>query len=324
MSFRSCVCCLAIAACTIAGNLHAQKYPDRPIRFVVPFPPGGAPDANARALGKQLQALINQVIVVDNRSGADGTIGSNHVAKALPNGYTFLLSGQTLLTNAVLTDTLPYDVFRDFAPVTQIAVSDGYVVVVHPAVRAATVNELIAASQSGEKELRYGSPGIGTSQNLSGELFNAMTGAKLVHIPYRGLGPAVTALLGGDELQVGFIPVAVVASHITAGKLRLIGITAPARWKSMPEVPTVAESIPGFAFSGGWHGVFAPAKTPPAILTYMHGKVKQALTAPELREYLQASGYEPVGSSSEEFRKFLRADFEKWGEIIRIAKVARK
>ena len=324
MSFRSCICCLAIAACAIAGNIHAQKYPDRPIRFVVPFPPGGAPDANARALGKQLQSLVNHVIVVDNRSGADGTIGSNHVARALPNGYTFLLSGQTLLTNAVLTDTLPYDVFRDFAPVTQIAVSDGYVVVVHPTVRAATVNELIAASQSGETELRYGSPGIGTSQNLSGELFNAMAGAKLVHIPYRGLGPAITALLGGDELQVGFIPVSVVASHITAGKLRLIGITAPARWKSMPEVPTVAESIPGFAFSGGWHGVFAPAKTPSSILAYMQGKVKQALTAPELREYLHASGYEPVGSSTEEFRRFLRADFEKWGEIIRIARIARK
>jgi tripartite-type tricarboxylate transporter receptor subunit TctC len=324
VSFRSCVCCLAIIACIIAGDIHAQKYPDRPVRFVVPFPPGGAPDANARALGKQLQALINQVIVVDNRSGADGTIGSNHVARALPNGYTFLLSGQTLLTNAVLTDTLPYDVFRDFAPVTQVAVSDGYVVVVHPNVRAANVNELIAASNNGEKELRYGSPGIGTSQNLSGELFNAMAGAKLVHIPYRGLGPAVNALLGGDELQVGFIPVAVVAPHITAGKLRLIGITAPARWKSMPEVPTIAESIPGFAFSGGWHGVFAPAKTPSAALAYMQAKIKQALTAPELREYLQASGYEPVGSSPEEFRKFLRADFDKWGDIIRVAKIGRK
>ena len=174
--------------------------------------------------------------------------------------------------------------------------------------RAATINELIAASHNGEKELRYGSPGIGTSQNLSGELFNAMTGARLVHIPYRGLGPAVTALLGGDELQVGFIPVSVVTSHIATGKLRLIAITAPARWKSMPEVPTVAESIPGFAFSGGWHGVFAPAKTPPALLAYMQGRVKQALNAPELREYLRTAGYEPLGSSPEEFRKFLRAD----------------
>lgn len=279
MSFRSCVCCLAVAACAIAGDIHAQKYPDRAIHFVVPFPPGGAPDANARALGKQLQAIFNQVIVVDNRSGADGTIGSNHAARALPNGYTLPLSGQKLFTNVVPTETLPYDVFRDFAPATQIAVSDGYVVV-HPTVRAATVNELIAASQSGEKELRYGSPGIGTSQNRSGELFNAMAAAKLVHIPYRGLGPAVTAQLGGDELQVGFIPVSVLASHLTAGKLRVIGITAPARWKSMPEVPTVAESIPGFASSGGWHGVFAPAKTPPSILAYMQDKVGQALSAP--------------------------------------------
>lgn len=324
MRLRSSICWLAVAACATAGIAYAQKYPERPVRVVVPFPPGGSPDANARALGKQLLAVFNQVIVVDNRSGADGTIGSDHVAKALPNGYTYLFSGQTLLTNSILSDKLPYNVNTDFAPVTQVAASDGYVIVVNPSVRAQSVNELIALSKSGGRELRYGSPGIGTSQNLAGELFNVLTGAKLVHIPYRGLGPAITALLGGDELQVGFIPVSVVASQIGVGKLRAVATTAPARWKLQPDIPTVAESIPGFAFSGGWHGLFAPAKTPPAILAIMHAAVRQALTAPELRDYLQAGGYEPVGSSPLEFRAFLRAEFAKWGEIIRIAGIERK
>ncbi len=212
----------------------------------------------------------------------------------------------------------------DLAPVTQFAISDGYVIVVHPAVRAGTVAELVALSKSGGRELRYGTPGIGTSQNLAGELFNTLAGAKIVHIPYRGLGPAVNALLGGDELQVAFTPMSVVASQVTGGKLKAIANTATARWKRWPDIPTVAETIPGFAFSGGWHGLFAPAKTPPRILARMHAEVRKALAVSELREYLQASGYEPVGSSPAEFRDYLRADFDRWAEIIRIARIERK
>jgi tripartite-type tricarboxylate transporter receptor subunit TctC len=315
---------LTIAACALAGTAHAQKFPERPIRIVVPFPPGGSPDANARALGKYLYASLNQPIVVDNRSGADGIIGTDHVVKSQPNGYTYLFMGHTLITNALLNEHQPFDVMRDLAPVTMFGLSDGYVIVVHPAVRATSVADLVALSKSGSRELRYGTPGVGTSQNLAGELFNTLAGAKIVHIPYRGLGAAVNALLGGDELQVGFVPMSVVAQQVVNGKLRAVANTANARWKRWPDIPTVAETIPGFAFSGGWHGMFAPAKTPPQILALMHSEVKKALAVQELRDYLQVAGYEPVGSSPEEFRQYLLADFGRWREYIRIARVDRK
>ena len=315
---------LTVAACAVAGIAHAQKFPERPIRIVVPFPPGGSPDANARALGKHLHASLNQPIVVDNRSGADGVIGTDHVVKSLPNGYTYLFMGHTLITNALLNERQPFDVMTDLAPVTLFGLSDGYVIVVNPAVRAASVTELVALSKSGGRELRYGTPGVGTSQNLAGEMFNTLAGSKIVHIPYRGLGPAVNALMGGDELQVGFVPMSVVAQQVVNGRLRAVANTATARWKRWPDIPTVAETIPGFAFSGGWHGMFAPAKTPPQILARMHAEVKKALAVPELRDYLEAAGYEPLGSSPEEFRKYLVADFDRWRELIRIAKVEKK
>jgi tripartite-type tricarboxylate transporter receptor subunit TctC len=315
---------LIIAACAVAENAHAQKFPERPIRIVVPFPPGGSPDANARALGKYLYASLNQPIVIDNRSGADGIIGTDHVVKSPPNGYTYLFMGHTLVTNALLNDRQPFDVKKDLAPVTLFGLSDGYVIVVNPAVKANTVPELIALSKSGGRELRYGTPGVGTSQNLAGELFNTLAGAKIVHIPYRGLGMAVNALMGGDELQVGFVPMSVVAQQVINGKLKAVANTAKARWRRWPDIPTVAETIPGFAFSGGWHGMFAPAKTPPQILARMHAEVKKALAVQELRDYLEVAGYEPVGSSPEEFHNYLEADFDRWRELIRIAKVDKK
>lgn len=315
---------LAAALCAVTGGAYAQSFPERPIRIVVPFPPGGSPDANARALGKYLFASLNQPIVIDNRSGADGIIGTDNVVKSLPNGYTYLFMGHTLITNALLNERQPFDVMKDLAPVTLFGMSDGYVIVVNPAVRANTVSELVALSKSGGRELRYGTPGVGTSQNLAGELFNTLTGSKIVHIPYRGLGPAVNALMGGDELQVGFVPMSVVAQQIISGKLKAIANTSTARWKRWPEIPSVAETIPGFAFSGGWHGMFAPAKTPAPILARMHSEVKKALAVPELRDYLQIAGYEPVGSSPEEFRRYLEADFDRWRELIRMAKVDKK
>ena len=315
---------LIVAVSVIPGISHAQKFPERPIRFVVPFPPGGSPDANARALGKHLQASLGQSIVVDNRSGADGIIGTDHVVKSQPNGYTYLFMGHTLLTNALLNEHQPFDVMTELAPVTLFALSDGYVIVVNPAVRATSVGELVRLSKAGGRELRYGTPGLGTSQNLAGELFNTLSGSKIVHIPYRGLGPAVNALMGGDELHVGFVPMSVVTQQVVNGRLRAVANTATARWKRWPDIPTVAETIPGFAFSGGWHGMFAPAKTPPPILARMHAEVKKALALQELRDYLEVSGYEPLGSSPEEFRKYLVADFDRWRELIRIGKVEKK
>jgi tripartite-type tricarboxylate transporter receptor subunit TctC len=316
--------CFAVIAGVAAGAAQAQNFPVRPIRIVVPFPPGGSPDANARALGKFLHASLGQAIVVDNRSGADGIIGTDHVAKAPPSGYTYLFVGQTLVTNDLLNDNLPYNLKRDLVPVTQFAQSDGYVIAAHPSLKANNVAELVALTKAGGREVRYGTPGVGTSQNLAGELFVALSGARLVHIPYRGLGPAVNALLGGDELQLGFIPMIVVAAHISGGKLKAIANTATARWKNWPDIPTVAETIPGFAFSGGWHGIFAPAKTPPEIINRMQQEVRKALQAPEMRDYLAANGYVPIGSTPAEWAKFLEADTVRWADIIRIAKVPKK
>lgn len=315
---------LFIAMTVLAAGAYSQQYPERPLRFVVPFPPGGSPDVNARALARQLQNGLKQNIVVDNRSGADGIIGSDHVAKAQPDGYTFLFSGQAFLTNAALHLKLPYDVRKDFAPVTQVVVSDGYVIAVHPSVRAGSIAELIALSKTPGKQLRYGSPGIGSSQQLAAELFNASAGAQLMHVPYRGLAAANTALLGGDEVHVGFIPLTVVAPHISSGRLRAVAITAAARWKAWPDVPAVAESVPGYIFAGGWHGLFAPARTPPAILARMHAEVQSALAAPELLDYLRAGGYEVVGSSPARFREFVNSDLNRWIELARLAKIEPK
>jgi tripartite-type tricarboxylate transporter receptor subunit TctC len=306
---------LGAAASICAG----EAFPVRPLRLVVPFPAGGTPDANARALGRQLQAGLKQTMVIDNRSGADGIIGADHVAKAQPDGYTYLYTGQAFLTNVALHRHLPYDVRRDFAPVTQVAVSDGYVLAAHPALRANTVSELIAQSKNAARPLRYGSPGIGSSQQLAAELFNASTGARLVHVPYRGLAPAIAALLAGDEVQIGFAPLTVVAPQLAAGRLRAIATTAGARWKQLPDTPTVAETIPGFKFVGGWHGLFAPAKTPAAILDRMHREVRTALAVPELRDYLQNGGYEPVGNAPAEFAAFVAGDVKRWIELARIA-----
>lgn len=322
MNSRIFVFFLAISAFSI--NIFAQQYPVRPLRFVVPFPPGGSPDANARALGRQLQYGLKQSVIIDNRSGADGIIGSDFVAKAQPDGYTFLFSGQAFLTNAALHSKLPYDIKKDFAPLTQVVVSDGYVLVVNSSLRINNPAELIEQSKIPQKPIRYGSPGIGSSQQLAAELFNVSSGALLMHVPYRGLGPAITALLAGDEVQVGLIPLTIVAPHMSSGRLRAIAITAGERWKSWPDIPTVSETLPGFKFAGGWHGLFAPANTPQPILTRIHSEVQRALAAPELMEYFRIGGYEPIGSSPSQFRDYVNSDLDRWIELARVAKISPK
>jgi len=298
----------------------ADIYPSRPIRLVVPHPAGGTPDANARAVAKAIQESLGQTIVIDNRAGAQGIIGAEAVAKASPDGYTLLYTGQAFLVNAGVYRKLPYDIEKDFLPVSQVAVSDGYIIVVHPSLKAGSVRELVELSKSAQR-MGYGTPGIGSSQQLAAELFNVMSGARLSHVPYRGLAPAVIALLGGDEVQVVFAPLTVVAQHVATGKLRAIGVTAGARWKSMPDLPTVGETIPGYKFVGGWHGMFAPARTPAAVVSRLHAEIVKAVNARQLRDYLVTGGYEPVASTPAEFRKYVEVDLAQWKKLIQLAKI---
>jgi tripartite-type tricarboxylate transporter receptor subunit TctC len=298
----------------------ADIYPSRPIRLVVPHPAGGTPDANARAVAKAIQESLGQTIVIDNRAGAQGIIGAEAVAKASPDGYTLLYTGQAFLVNAGVYRKLPYDIEKDFLPVSQVAVSDGYIIVVHPSLKAGSVRELVELSKSAQR-MGYGTPGIGSSQQLAAELLNVMSGARLSHVPYRGLAPAVIALLGGDEVQVVFAPLTVVAQHVATGKLRAIGVTAGARWKSMPDLPTVGETIPGYKFVGGWHGMFAPARTPAALVSRLHAEIVKAVNARQLRDYLVTGGYEPVASTPAEFRKYVEADLAQWKKLVQLAKI---
>lgn len=231
-------------------------------------------------------------------------IGTDKVVRATPDGYTFLFTSQTLLTKAISDNKK-----IELEPVTHVDTSNGYMIVVHTSVPVLNIKSLIELSKA--KELRYGS-----SQNLIGELFNVHSSARLVFIPYRSLGQSITALLGGDELQVGFLPMSLVHSE----KLRPIAVTASMRWRSHPDIPTVAETIPGFVYTGGWHGLFAPLNTPHSIILLMYAAVHNVLATPEMREYLQAAGYLPVGSSPAEFSEFLRNDAKRWAEIIRIVK----
>jgi len=303
-----------------SGVQAADIYPSRPIRLVVPHPAGGTPDANARAVAKAIQETLGQTIVIDNRGGAQGIIGAEAVAKASPDGYTLLYTGQAFLVNAGVYRTLPYDIEKDFLPVSQVAVSDGYIIVVHPSLRVGSVRELVELSKSAQR-MGYGTPGIGSSQQLAAELFNVMSGARLSHVPYRGLAPAVIALLGGDEVQVVFSPLTVVAQHVATGKLRAVGVTAGARWKSMPELPTVGETIPGYKFVGGWHGMFAPARTSQSVVARLHAEIAKAVNTRQLKDYLATGGYEPVASSPAEFRKYVEIDLAQWKKLIQIAKI---
>lgn len=309
---------LLLAAC--AAPVAASEYPSRPIRLVVPYPAGGTPDANARAVAKAVHDGLGQPIVIDNRAGAEGIIGADTVAKAAPDGYTLFYASQSFLINASIYRKLPYDVEKDFAPVSQVAASDGYIIVVHPSLKAVTVRDLVEMSKSPSTPLRYGTPGIGSSQHLAIELFNVMSGARLIHIPYRGLAPALIAL-AGEEVQVVFTPLTVVAQLITAGRLRAIATTAGARWKAMPQVPTVGETIPGYKFVGGWHGMLAPAGTPASVTSRLHAEIRKALTNKELLDFLDAGGYAPVGSTPAEFRKFVTNDLAQWKKLNQLAKI---
>ncbi|MGE5526532.1 MAG: tripartite tricarboxylate transporter substrate binding protein [Rhodospirillaceae bacterium] len=319
----SCKPVAAATFCAIAANAAmaqsgAAPYPTRPIRLVVPFPPGGNVDAYARGLARQVESQLGQPIVVDNRGGANGIVGNDTVAKAAPDGYTLLSTSFAFVVNPAIYKKIPYDTAKDFTPITNFALGAGYLMTVHPSVPAQSVKELIALART--TPLRYSSAGIGNGTHLAAELFTLKTGLDLQHIPYKGGGPALNAALG-NEVQITFPAVAVGMPQVKGGKLRAIGFTGEKRLGVLPDVPTIGETVPGYAFDAGWHAWFAPAGTPMTIVNRLHAEVAKALETPRLREFFAAGGYDPKGDSPAEFRKIFLQDIKKYAQIVKAAKI---
>lgn len=318
---------LTLAAGLLASTwtIHAQPsgpYPAGPIRLVVGVPPGGNVDTLARVLVRQLETQLPHPIVVDNRGGVSGIVGYDIVAKARPDGYTLLSTAFPLAVNPSLYKSLPYNTETDFAPITNYVKGAGYLLVINPTVPANSIKELIAHAKT--NKLLFSSPGIGNGQHLAAELFALKAGISLQHVPYKGGGPAMTALLG-NEVQINFPSSAPAVPLIKAGKIRALGFTGAKRVPAMPDVPTIAEAgLPGFEFDAGWHGWFAPAKTPPAILNRIHAEIVKALQVPAVREYYLKNGYEPLAQPPAEFRKVFLADIKKYAEIVRAAKIEKQ
>ena len=312
---------LAGVIALVATAAAAQPYPQRPIRLVVPFPPGGNVDTLARLLARQLEAQLGQPLVIDNRGGANGIVGVDIVAKAPPDGYTLLATSFSFAVNPSIYKKLPYDTEKDFAPVTNYALGLGYLLTVHPAVPAHTVPELIALGRNKDNPLRYSSAGIGNGTHLAGELFALRAGIPMLHIPYKGGGPAMTAALSG-ETQLTFPAVPVGAPHVRAGRIRALGFTGSVRVASLPDVPTIAEAgLLGFHFDSGWHAMLAPARTPAAIVARLQSEVRKALEVPRVRDTFVAGGYEPRGDAPAVFQQALASDIKLYAEVVRAAKI---
>ena len=306
-----------VASAFAAGHSQAQQaYPTKPIRMICPFPPGGTTDVVARLVAQKLTEAWGQQVVVDNRPGAGGIIGTEIVAKAAPDGYTVLLGSITThAVNPALYKKLNFDPVKDFAPVS-LVVSSPQLLAVHPSVAAKSVKELIALAKAKPGQLNYASAGTGTSPHLTFELFKSMAGIDVVHVPYKGTGPAITDLIGG-QVQMMITGVVALMPHVKSGKLRGLGVTSAKRVAALPDLPTIVESgIPGFDVSS-WFGVFLPGGTPKPIVAKMNAEIRKILEVPEVRQRLIGQGADPASNTPEEFAAYVNAEMARWGKVVR-------
>lgn len=307
----------ALTAVLWFATAAAQGYPAKPIRVIAPFPPGGGTDLFARAVAQKLTLSWGQQVVVDNRAGAGGMIGSEIVARAPPDGYTLLVtSSSTHAISPHLTRKPLYDPLRDFAPVMLIAAAPN-VLVTHPSVPARSVRELIALAKSRPGAINYASNGSGTLSHLTGELFKLQAGVDMVHIPYKGGPPAVVDLVAG-QVSVLFAALPTVLAQVRAGRLRALAVTGEKRAEALPELPTVGQTIPGFE-SSQWWGMFAPPATPADLIDKLNAEVAKFLGDADVKTRFASDGAEPVGGSPRDFAAFLKADYEKWGRVVKQA-----
>jgi tripartite-type tricarboxylate transporter receptor subunit TctC len=296
-----------------SAALGADDYPARAVRVVVPFAPGGGTDLVARILGQRLSQKLGQSFVIENRPAGSGIVGADLVAKAPADGYTLLFAFSSLSSSAKLFSHLPYDPIRDFAPVA-LATTSPLLAVVPASLPAKNVGEFVAYAKANPGKLNYGSSGPGSSPHLATELFLSMTGTRMTHIAYKGIAPAITALLA-DEVQFSLVPIAVGMPHVRSGKLRALGVAGLTRSSAAPELPTIAESgLPGFEVIGWW-GVLAPAKTPRGAVDLLNRELRAALDAPDVRRTLLEQGMDPAPGTPEQFGALIKADMDKWGEI---------
>jgi len=294
----------------------AQAYPAKPIRLVVGFTPGGGVDINARLIGPKITESLGQQVIIENRPGAGTNIANELVARSAPDGYTLLINTAALAINLSLYKKVPYEA-RDFTPISVISMAPN-IMVVHTSVPVKSVKEFIALAKSRPGQLNYSSSGSGTTQHLSGELFNLKTGIKMVHVPYKGTAPSLTALISG-EVGLSFANIPAISAHVKAGRLRGLANLGPKRSDQLPQVPTMKEAgVPGVEVTV-WYGVFAPAATPRDVVSKLADTIAKAVRSPDLQQRLQDLGAEPVGNTSDEFGKLFREEVARWAEVVKVS-----
>jgi tripartite-type tricarboxylate transporter receptor subunit TctC len=306
---------VALALICATGPATAQGYPAGPVRVIVPFPPGGGVDGAGRLISQKLSEVLGKQFVVDNRPGANGMIGSELAAKSAKDGYTLMVNGANLVTTPSLYSKVTYDPVRDFEPVSLIALAPN-VLVVHPSLPVKSVTELVALAKARPGEVNYAGSGSGSTPHLAAELFNTLANVRMIHVPYRGTGPAIVGLMSG-EASVMFMPTTNAVPLVKAGRLRALAVTSRERVPAMPELPTVSESgLKGYE-SSQWYGMLAPAGTPANILGLLNSHVMKIIQAPDMKQRLTSEGLVAVGSTREQFAAHIKAEMTKWAKVIK-------